>query len=359
MKFFNIDLHISIIADMKKIFTDIGHDVVDVSLSEHTWVFKRPKDSVPMLDNSRWMNLSPEQFSDEFFNYKENKDVKEADAFIVTYPPTFSLLYKHFKKPIIINNPIRYEWPFSFRSRDWNYFNDFLRDGVDNGYIYLVANNLYDKFYMEHFIEREVEHIPSICDYYNSYWIENENDFIYYSRDRVSEFTNSKVKYKDDIYKTHTHHDLVKHRGIIHMPYQISYMSIFEQYTSNIPLFIPTKELLFDIYKTKKYNVLKEVSWNNYFNQHSRSFINYNRQYDPNNYLDLDAVEYWLQFADFYDSNWMPHIVYFSSLEELNSLVDTVNVNEVSNKMKSFNQERKQKIYGMWNTLINKINKSK
>jgi hypothetical protein len=359
MKFFNIDLHISIIADMKKIFTDLGHDVLDVSLSDHTWVFNRPKDSVPMLDNGRWMNLSPEQFAQEFYQYRNSQHLQDVDAFIVTYPPTFSLLYKYYDKPIIINNPIRYEWPFSFRKEDWEYFNDFLREGVDAGKIILVANNLYDKYYMEHFIEREVEHIPSICDYYNSYYEpETELPFIYYSRDKIKEFTNSNIKFKDELYSKHTHNDLVKYKGIIHMPYQISYMSIFEQYTSNIPLFFPTKELLFEIYKTSKYNVLKEVSWNAYFNQKSESFISYNQKYDPNDYHNLEAVNYWLQYSDFYDNDWMPHITYFSSLEELNSLVDTVDLQKISESMKKFNIGRKEKIYDMWNNLIkNKIKK--
>ena len=39
MKFFNIDLHISVIADIKKIFTDLGHEVDDWSLSGHAWAF--------------------------------------------------------------------------------------------------------------------------------------------------------------------------------------------------------------------------------------------------------------------------------------------------------------------------------
>jgi hypothetical protein len=359
MRFFNIDLHISIIADMKKILTDLGHDVFDISLSEHTWVFNRKKDSVPMLDNGRWMHLSPEQFSQEFYQYRDNSHVKEADAFIVTYPPTFSLLYKNFDKPIIINNPIRYEWPFSFRKRDWEYFNDFLRDGYDAGKIILVANNLYDKYYMEHFIEREVDHIPSICDYYNSYYEPNDNlPFIYYSRDKISEFVSQNIKYKDDIYSKHTHNDLVKYKGIIHIPYQISYMSIFEQYTSNIPLFFPTKDLLLDIFKSKKYNVLKEVSWNGYFNTQNKSFIDYKGQFDPNDYLNIESVEHWLQYSDFYDAEWMPYIIYFSSLEELNTLVENTDLQDVSYKMKIFNDLRKEKIYKLWNNLIkNKIKK--
>ena len=97
MKFFNIDLHISIIADMRKIFTDLGHEVYDKSLSDHTWVFNRPKDSVPMLDNGRWKNLTPQQYSDEFYEQHKN-EMSEYDAFIVTYPPPFSSLYDKFDK---------------------------------------------------------------------------------------------------------------------------------------------------------------------------------------------------------------------------------------------------------------------
>jgi len=355
MKFFNIDLHISIIADMKKIFSDLGHEVYDKSLSEHTWVFNRKKDSVPMLDNGRWMHLSPQQFSDEFYNSYKNMFDDKIDAFIVTYPPVFSLLYKHFNRPIIINNPIRYEWPFSFRKDDWEQFNVFLREGVDNKKIFLVANNLHDKKYMEDFIEREVEHIPSICDYYGDYYEPNDNHFIYYSRNKISEITNDKIKYKDDIFKSHKHSDLVNCKGIIHIPYQISYMSIFEQYTANIPLFLPTKEFLMEIYKENKYSVLKEVSWNNYCGEKSHSFIQYNGKHDPNDYNNYEAVEEWLKYADFYDQEWMPHITYFSSFEELNKLVNEIDTKEISNKMKIFNEKRKILIYNKWKNLINKI----
>lgn len=357
MNFFNIDLHISIIADMKKIFSDLGHNVQDLSLSEHTWVFNRKKDSVPMLDNGRWMYLSADQLSEEF-NYYYHDKFDDIDSFIVTYPPTFSLLYRKLKKPIIINNPIRYEWPFSFKKQEWEKFNEFLREGVDNGLVILVANNLFDKYYMEHFIGRDVEHIPSICDYYGSYYEENDNPFIYYSRNKISEFTNPKIKYKDELFKSHTHNDLVKFKGIIHIPYQISYMSIFEQYTSNIPLFFPTKEFLLQIYKENRYSVLKEVSWNNYFGQTNSSFIDYPGQFDPNDYKNIEAVEHWIQFSDFYDEEWMPYITYFSSFEELNTLVDEVDVNEISEKMRTFNLARKDKIYEKWNQLIkNKLEK--
>ena len=41
---FNIDLHISVIADLKNIFESLGHEVESKSLSGHTWVFEKPQD---------------------------------------------------------------------------------------------------------------------------------------------------------------------------------------------------------------------------------------------------------------------------------------------------------------------------
>ena len=354
LKFFNIDLHISIIADMTKIFNDLGHEITEWSLSNHTWVFNKQRANIPMLDGNKWSTMLPQQMSDEF--YEIYKDVvSEYDAFIVTYPPPFSLLYKHFDKPIIINNPIRYEWPLSFRKKDWEYFNDYLRDGVDSGKIILVANNMYDKIYMENFIERDVEFIPSICDYYGQYYNGENNNSIYYSRQKIQEINNPNIIWKNELFNSHKHSDLINFKSIIHIPYQISYMSIFEQYTSNIPLLFPTQEFLLELYKNN-YDVLKEVSWNELMNMPSGSFINYKKEYDPNNYKNVNNMGHWLQYADFYDENWMPHINYFNSFNELNDMVNDLNFNEISEKMKSFNETRKIKIYKMWENLIkNKI----
>jgi hypothetical protein len=354
MKFFNVDLHISIIADMTKIFNELGHEVTDWSLSDHTWVFNKKRASIPILDNGQWRNMSPHQFSDLFYeNYKDK--LKEYDAFIVTYPPPFALLYKHFNKPIIINNPIRYEWPFSFRKDDWNYFNDFLRDGVDNNQIYLIANNLYDKKYMEDYIDREVTYIPSICDYYEEYYEPKNDSFIYYSKGKINGLSHGKIKHKDEIFKSHRHKDLTHFKGIIHFPYQISYMSIFEQYTANIPLLVPDINFLLDLYKSGQSGILKELSWPSTYNRESKSVIQYKGIYDPNDYKNFDSVYHWIQYSDFYNEEWMPYIVKFSNLDNLKNLVEEIDTNDISDKMSKFNIIRKEKIYKLWQNFLNKI----
>jgi CDP-paratose 2-epimerase len=42
---------------MKKIFTELGHDVKDVSLSNHTWVFNRPKNSMSILELLNFLKI--------------------------------------------------------------------------------------------------------------------------------------------------------------------------------------------------------------------------------------------------------------------------------------------------------------
>lgn len=337
---------------MKKIFNDFGHDVIDKSLSDHTWVFNRTKDSIPMLDNGRWKELSPEEMSYEFYQlYKD--ELKDYDAFIVTYPPQFALLYKYFDKPIIINNPIRYEWPFSFNAEYWQKFNEYLVNGVDNNKIILIANNLYDKYYMELFLNRNVLYIPSLCEYYPSGHRKGIiNKYLYYSRNKIKELNNS-ILFKDDVFlNRHTHYDLMQYKAIMHMPYQISYMSIFEQYTYNMPLILPSQTFLMNIYQNNTYNVLKEVSWNNYFGKSPRSALSANTVHDPNNYQDYAAVKYWLQYADFYNKDWMPYITYFDSFEELNELYAILDTDRISDEMKSFNENRKIQIYTLWNNIL-------
>jgi hypothetical protein len=50
----------------------------------------------------------------------------DPNASAAKLPPTFSLLYKKFDKPIIIVAPIRYEAPFWDKEEKWKNFNEYL-----------------------------------------------------------------------------------------------------------------------------------------------------------------------------------------------------------------------------------------
>ena len=54
MKFFNLDMHISVIEDIKHIFHDLGHQVDSVCMSGHSWVFGRERESLPPITHENW-----------------------------------------------------------------------------------------------------------------------------------------------------------------------------------------------------------------------------------------------------------------------------------------------------------------
>ena len=66
MKLFNVDCHVSVIADLKNIFKNLGHDVTSWSLSGHTWVFNESSTPVDIIGNNNWKSLDQEK-CDKFY----------------------------------------------------------------------------------------------------------------------------------------------------------------------------------------------------------------------------------------------------------------------------------------------------
>ena len=135
----------------------------------------------------------------------------------------------------------------------------------------------------------------------------------------------------------------------------MSLMSIFEQYTSNIPLFFPTEQFMLTLYQAKFGGIMGESSFNLIHNQPNKSSVLPLHGLDLNDYKDIKSVKKWIELADFYDEEWMPHINYFNSFKELNEIVKTIDTNEISKNMESFNTERKVKIYNLWSDLLKKL----
>ena len=353
MKFFNLDCHISVIADLKKIFEDLGHEVTSWSISGHNWVFDRNAYSVDVVNQNTWMQLNQNMCDSFYERYKD--ELSEYDGFICTYPPAFSMIYEKFKKPIILQIPIRYEVPFHNNSTKWNIFNEYLRNGIDSGMIIPVANSEYDKRYFEFFVQRECQLIPSICEYTNTTWNPVKNKFLYSSRLAIN-FNIDFIVNKDSLGK-YRWEDISEYKGIIIIPYNCSTMSIFEYYTSGIPLFCPSKSLMKDLYSKYGNWVLNDLSWNKTFGLQPGSSIDCDSSSDPNRYDDVEIMSKWIDYSDFYNEEWMPHIVYFDSMDELSIKLDKTDLMDIHSKMMDFNKKRKENIYSLWNNTIEKIKK--
>lgn len=353
MKFFNLDLHISVIADIKKIFNDLGHQVDNWSISGHAHLMGKPLDKVDIINQNTWRNIDKIMVDQFYERYKG--ELETYDGFIVTHTPCFSLLYEKFDKPIITVASTRYEEPFSNDMLKWAKFNKYLQSNIDSGKIIPITNNKYDKKYTELFTDREWEYIPSLCEYTDCKYTGKIDKFLYSSKFKAALDIKKLVDKDLVLQKGYEWQDVADFKGVVHVPYNVSTMSISEQYTANIPLFFPSYDFLSDL-RSQFFNagVLSETSWNQVHGLSSNSSLFAGSQ-DPNNYMETETMMKWAKLSDFYDEENMPYIQYFHSFEHLRKLLDSSNIREISNNMKTKNKIRKEMVYNKWKEVLRNI----
>jgi hypothetical protein len=167
------------------------------------------------------------------------------------------------------------------------------------------------------------------------------------------------IKSLRELYQFYSYSDIARHPAIIYLPYQVSTMSMFEQYTMNIPMFFPSIDLL-----TKwhlKYDVVFERTWDKAltgFGKNHSTILPYDRNTtvpDPNNEYDYSSVYYWLKYADFYQ--W-PHIIYFNSIDDLALKLLNTNLTYISEQMAEYNLRKRLELLTQWKIILDRISRS-
>lgn len=348
MKFFAVDCHIGI-RDIQQIFEDLGHELDVWSISDHAHIMGWERKKVDVIGDGQWWKLTPEMCNAFYARYKN--ELAKYDGFVVFYPPAFSMLYEQWGKPIIMQVPIKYEVPFSFSADKWNYFNNYLQRKIDEGILFPIANGLYDKYYCGGFIGRKFELIPNYCGYTGAEYTGKKDDFVYWSR--VDDFRVAGEINRSTLGGCEWQ-DIADYRGVVHYPYHNNLMSAYEQYTQNVPMLFPSHKFIVELReKHGMGKIMSELSWGKIFNEPGVA-LKFDRL-DPNSQDDLDAFCVWSTFCDWYDNEWMPHIIHFDSFEDLRNKKLSTNFADVSAKMREHNKWRKAEIYRRWETLLNKI----
>ena len=352
MNFFNADLHISVIADMKRIFQGLGHHVDDRCLSGHHWVMNRKQDQVAELSGEKWVGMIRNRQFDSFYS-AHREELKGYDGFIVTYPPVFAPLYEKFGKPIIINIPIRYDYPIHGSLEHLTWWNEWLVEHVKSGQVILVANNKYDREYLKIQTGLEANHIPSLCQYFPKKPAGGGVGFLLYEKGvSLSNWVPDIKDHWQGLQRQWRWEDLHSFKAVAHLPYQVSTMSVFEQYTANCPMIFPSARLLSEMYFTD-WKVLTQVSSFQYSGtKHTKSLVAV-EGVDPNDWQSRDTVEkLWLPNADFYDTEWMPHIVYFDSAADLKRVCAETDFAQVHQRMAQDAAAREKAVCDKWAALL-------
>jgi len=347
VKLFNLDLHISVIKDIQYILKDLYGDKIQVtnwSISSHSWVFNESSVSPDIINSNTWKNINKEMINNFVIRYKDY--LSTFDGFIVTHTPVFCLLYETFNKPIILINSCRYEQPFSWNNNIdmWNYLNIKLKEMYDKKQLITISNNKADAEYLKYGTGIDSYIIPSLCLYTNAKYSPTNNKIIINNNFNIPE--NEIIINKNNCLRDgYSWKDLYSYKGIIHMPYEISTMSIFEQYSANIPLFFPSKQYLINLIKNNDYKI--QSRYNKMFGHNNPD--NLNICLNDNSWLD-----FWINNADYYDNN-MKHIIYFDNNEHLYQLVKNIDTNDISEKMRIHNIIRKNNVYNSWKNIFNKV----
>jgi hypothetical protein len=366
MRIFNIDLHISVIADIKNVLESMGHSVTSWSLSNSTAIMGQKKASVDCIKNEEghpesWHRIGPEMGDRFYQRYKA--ELGHYDAFLVTYAPALSLLFARFDKPIIIVAPVRYEVPFTKDPPRWLQFNQFLRDRFDAGRLVLAANNRFDQQYGELLVGRPWRHIPSYCGYTATTYHRKRDVFLYSSRlENYAQYIGGRalpnVRLKHEALRgRYKWHDLTAFAGVIQIPYNVSTMSIFENYAQNMPMFFPTQEFMRHLRADHPEQVLCESTWMQTAKIGTRTppELGVPLDNDPNNYSDPAVFAKWLPLCDFYDREWMPHLIYFDSFPELAVQLREADLDDVSGQMRQANVKRLESIKQIWADALRSI----
>ncbi len=353
MRGLSIDCHVGV-RDAQHIFGELGHVLDILSLSDHHALMSWPRARLEILNEHTWWNLD-QSMCDRFYERYKN-EFKKYDFFYCFYPPAFSLLYEKFDKPIICNVPIRYDMPFFGNPHRWNWLTSYLQNGIDRGQIIPVVNNKLDQQYLRNYVHREFQYIPGLCDYTGLQYKGDNKKFLYCSK--FDEFRTWLPNIPLDV-KTagHSWEFLPHYKALVYVPYNNSVMSVFEQYSANIPLLFPTHDFLvrlWSLYRDK--GVMSELSHRKIFGltPGTPKEVKFDRL-DLNDYNNKESFSYWSSLSDFYDATLMPYVQYFDSIFELEDQLNTLDFTEISFNMELFNEEKKKKIYLDWEGVLKRV----
>jgi hypothetical protein len=334
VRWFNTDLHCSVIEDVRSQFKTFGHTVESHLLSGHAWAMQRPranKGTGEGHDGKIGYGSLNLQTWDSFFNdapkfertaawQAENPQLDAFDGFISTYPPAFAMLYEGFRGRNIVNIPIRYELGFTHNPDGWREYNRRLVSGVDSGKISVVANSVYDAKYYEYFTGQKCHYITSLCDYIDNLapkW-HNPNGpvlaFGEHSGCRAAHAAVPEVKFVRDVYPEYSHAQIAQARALVWIPYTTSIMSFFEHYWLGMPMFVPSQKFLLDLFDQKL--ALSTFSWHQ--NPIGGSALPRVGSALPDPHTREGMIE-WLDTYDFYNTAEFPFVTYFDSWADLSA----------------------------------------
>ena len=367
------------------------------------------RDRLRILRFDQWAGVSLQndrlpfsQLRDLFYEYyRKDPEFERVNIISVSHPASNMELFVpfvvHHGKKLLVYLTTRLEFGRHDEQIDWRVNQHFfsltentqrwiqLLDTIQFLYhshrnkVAFLANNEYDAEYFYYFTGIRPPVIPSWCagemfSYYD--YLPTEEDYLLGpSRDNLDlgncssyscqpwqhpllqslihtlQEKKSKIKFTRirDHYPVIRAQDLVRHPGMVLIPYQASVMSMMEYYRLNIPFFAPSQRLL--ISWIQSYGLVWERVYGNPppLLTHVLSSERDKVVFIPNPNSNQDeTLWHWIPLFDIYQ---LPFVQYFDSWAHLIHRLEHMESSElatISHQMKMFNRKERNRIRGEW-----------
>lgn len=368
------DLHDGVRADLTSMLSCWGHTVILAGqkglatpypvafASPLVQGLRRPMSPVIASHDRQNSYMSEKDIQEMFSYYQHDDQMASANLFICGFPAAYCEAWLPFNKTILWWPAHRYSLS-RCTTEQWQRLTDHVRLSAAAGHI-VAAASIYDMEYVRYFTGLDPLYLPA-----NSFWYTMGVNYTMKAQEILvgplqrQEFSGLQamnaaaggkyvfvpVKTKYSRFKLQ---DIANHRAVVIIPYAAMSYGITELYAIGVPMFVPDVDFLVTLGTANDMRLRDPV----YCGAHLKPPEAHPSQphpYSPES-LDPAATRYWLGFADFYTK---PHIMTFSSWEDLVKKLDAADYVGIHAKMMVENQRLKGILEVSWQQVLNSVDR--
>ena len=335
------DLHVGPMACSEPLLESLGARVhSEIDFNNCVWHPHMCRRRLKVLTFDSWRGFSldpcPNAMRRAWFEaYKNDEEMRRVDLFVCSHPAANCELFLPFQRAVLVYATTRLEfgrndkhvaWRAPYIGRQsgprWAEWVANLRRIAEREGNVVAANNMFDVRYIKYHTGLDAMYLPSWCEPSVVYQpmdgmpyllgpyrdnlggeLVNGTDVAAWSHPLFKGLSEAlrgtpiQMRRMRELYGgSYSWRHVVRHPAIVYIPYQVSTMSFFEFYRMNIPIFVPTAELLTEWVFTHG------VMWERIYGAPERL---YNVSSEPDSPNDNRSLWYWLQQCDYYV---FPHV---------------------------------------------------
>jgi len=314
---------------------------IDKSLSGHCHQTKTCAIDLKVLNAKNGISPSPATRRAFFGAYKDDPEFATVNLVMCFHPSAMCELFMPLGKRLFVIATTRYEMGRHSKQR-WVTWNKNLKKIAATPGNVIGANNLYDAKYIEYFTGITPIVLPSFSPVTSVYDPRDKSVLVAEMHSPSASLlmglltaASSRIVPLRKKYPRYTYEQLCSNTAIIHLPYQFSVMSLFEQYGMGIPILVPTIGFLWELHD--KYDVVTERTWGRVrtgIRPTGSIIAGINASVpDPNDDTSARSFKHWAAYGDYYQ--W-PHIVQFDSFSGLGQMLETTDWKKTSMDMRKY-----------------------